>query len=375
MRQLADWASGFTFTDLERELAARGGQVPGDKQFKLLDWKEGKEVYRDGGALPQPGKIIVTTEPPAANEKLARFTTPQLVGMLLIKNRELQLDCARGIWGLDQREDICDIPNEQIKENARCVAAICLKGDLKPGGPGFLTLPLRTFETSEKLCAGERFGNQPVYTGWIATGFLVEEDVIATACHCLDTYPLADYRFIFGFQMVNGHKVVDRVCQDEVYEAKEIIDRRSPNIRNLSDKRAPQPDWALIKLNRKVVGQRKAEQFKGEIRTGQPVYMIGHPRGLPLKAAPGASVCDIANDCFASNLDVFQGNSGSPVFDGNTHEVVGLLTRTDEKDFRETPKGVKAVVYPNFDIYSYGPQCTMTSKLMVCMIEKRNESV
>lgn len=375
MTRLENLSVNFTFEELERELAARAAGVPGDKRFKLMDWKEGMSGYRGGGALPQPGKIRVTSEPPVPNKELARFTAPDIVGMLLIKNRELQPDCTRGIWGLDQREDICDIPNEQIRENARCVAAICLEGDLRQAEPGFLTLPLRAFEESFKLCSDERFGKQPAYTGWMATGFLVEEDVLATACHCIDKYPLADYRFIFGFKMMNGHKVVDRFCKDEVYKAKEIIDRHSPDIRNLSDKRAPQPDWARVKLDRKVAGQRVAEPFNGEIRTGQPVYMIGHPRGLPLKAAPGANVCDIANNCFASDLDVFSGNSGSPVFDGNTHKVVGLLTRTDEKDFRKTAGGIKSVVYPNFDIISYGPQCTIASQFMTCMIEKRGNSV
>jgi len=266
-----------------------------------------------------------------------------------------------GIWGLDERLDYYDIENQQVRENTECVAAICLKGDLRQGKAGFYTLPVRNFGESYNLVRSERFRDQPAYNGFICTAFLVEEDVIATASHCLDNYPLSDYRFIFGFKMLNSLQAVTDIPDNDIYRAVKIIDWYSPDIHNLSDKLAPQPSWALVRLDRRVTGKRVAKLSKSDLPIDQGVYMIGHPCGLPLKVAPGASVFKILNNCFVADLDSFAGNSGSPIFDGKTHEVVGLLSRTDSKDFRETHEGVFSVIYPSYDEISYGPICTGVS--------------
>lgn len=54
--------------------------------------------------------------------------------------------------------------------------------------------------------------------------------------------------------------------------------------------------------------------------------MLGYPSGLPLKATVNVSITSFDNSGgFYTSLDAFQGNSGSPVFDLNTPQVIGVL--------------------------------------------------
>jgi ankyrin repeat protein len=59
--------------------------------------------------------------------------------------------------------------------------------------------------------------------------------------------------------------------------------------------------------------------------------VIGSPSGLPLKVASGAKVRDNLHPFyFNANLDTFQGNSGSAVFNAETGVVEGILVRGEE---------------------------------------------
>ena len=69
------------------------------------------------------------------------------------------------------------------------------------------------------------------------------------------------------------------------------------------------------------------------------MFVIGHPVGLPLKVAAGASVRDAGKiGYFVADLDTFGGNSGSPVFNTATKKIEGILVRGDT-DFIKSPAG------------------------------------
>lgn len=56
--------------------------------------------------------------------------------------------------------------------------------------------------------------------------------------------------------------------------------------------------------------------------------------GLPMKVALNASMQGNTNpQFFYTSLDAFQGNSGSPVFQLDTHKVVGILV-SGEIDYK-----------------------------------------
>jgi hypothetical protein len=113
--------------------------------------------------------------------------------------------------------------------------------------------------------------------------------------------------------------------EDDVYEGVEVIGRKLTQT---------QTDWALVRLNRPVVG-RSPVSFRtaGKISADQKLFVIGHPCGLPLKFADGASVRDNSpKPFFVANLDTYGGNSGSPVFNAKNYRVEGILVR-GENDF------------------------------------------
>ena len=88
-------------------------------------------------------------------------------------------------------------------------------------------------------------------------------------------------------------------------------------------------DFALIKLDRKVVGRKPLKLADKRVELGQKIFVMGHPSGLPLKYADGARVFETEDVYFSTNLDTFGGNSGSPVFNAETFEVAGILVRGD----------------------------------------------
>jgi V8-like Glu-specific endopeptidase len=91
-------------------------------------------------------------------------------------------------------------------------------------------------------------------------------------------------------------------------------------------------DYAIVQLDRRV-SDRTPLEFRNdsEIDLGTPLTVIGSPSGLPLKVASGANVRDTSHlYSFKANLDTFQGNSGSAVFNSKTGIVEGILVRGEE---------------------------------------------
>lgn len=92
----------------------------------------------------------------------------------------------------------------------------------------------------------------------------------------------------------------------------------------------------MLKLDRPVVGRTPIPiPTPSLLRVGTPLYTIGHPVGLPMKFGGGAEVKQMAEgqrSMFLANLDTYAGNSGSPIFNGATNQVVGLLVG-GEADF------------------------------------------
>lgn len=340
----------FTVEELDMELIARAAQTPGEEQFKFKD-REGTP-YRHT-IIAKIKELYDTASP--ANQALSHISTKELAELLMIKSRGLNDE--RAIWNKDDRIDCFQITDNQIRKNANCVAAICLKKDLTDTNNGFSILKVKNYGTVFNLCSQEPFRNQPIAAGRLCTGFLVKEDMIATAGHCADETSVADLRIVFGFHMLNPFKSVTRVPQKNIYKGVKIIHRTY-------DPKGSGSDWALIKLVRKVEGHPVVKLSEKAICRNQLVYILGHPCGLPLKYTSGAKVRDITDACFAADLNIYCGNSGSPVFDRKTHEVIGIVVRGATQDFRWTGKGWLSIIYPNADIHSKEPQCTRVSEFI-----------
>jgi Trypsin-like peptidase domain len=227
------------------------------------------------------------------------------------------------IYGTDDRQDVFEITDPASLNDIDSVVSLFDASDVVDNGDGTSTLKTQNFRTSQNLCPTERFGEQPI--GCFCSGFLVAPDVIATAGHCVNTSNVTNVRFVFGFRMLDAATAQTQIDNAEIYSGVSIIGREEV---------ATGPDWALVRIDRAVTNHALTNiRREGRVGDGQTVHVIGHPVGLPTKFAGGAAVRDNEPSAFfVANLDTYGGNSGSPVFNSDTHEVEGILVR-GETDF------------------------------------------
>ena len=289
---------GFDIEQLRQELLARGasghGLISAALAFEKIDL---------GGA-----------------SALAPFASEHIVAML----REKQ----KAIYGTDDRKDLYDVNLGPVLQNSESVCSLFRASRVKDNGDGTSTLVLGRFGTSNNLCPDEPFVNQPV--GAFCSGFLVAPDLIATAGHCVNQDNVTTIRFVFGYRMTDPGAAPTNIPNSNIYAGAAVVGR-------VLTKNAA--DWCVVRLSRPVAGRAPLQMRRaGRIADGQSIYVIGHPCGLPAKFADGANVrTNTQPSFFTANLDTYGGNSGSPVFNADTHQVEAVLVR-GAPDF--VPKGV-----------------------------------
>jgi hypothetical protein len=254
------------------------------------------------------------------------------------------------IYGTDDRADVFQLPSGPNLDDVDSVVALFRRGDITDNGNGTSTLQTQNFGIARNLCTGERFRDQP--TGAFCSGFLVAPNIIATAGHCVDANNVANTRFVFGFRMRDATTAETIINNGEIYSGVAVIGRQ------LDGNGA---DWSLVRIDRSVPNHRIARiRLTGQIGDTQALHVIGHPSGLPTKFAAGAAVRNNQpNAFFVANLDTYGGNSGSPVFNNDTHEVEGILVR-GETDFVSQGNCNVSLVCPTSGCR--GEDCTRTTE-------------
>ncbi len=174
------------------------------------------------------------------------------------------------------------------------------------------------------FCESEKFTEQP--NAGVCSGFLVGPDLLVTAGHCVVVADFCEkYKWVFDFKVDAESKTAGLdVKEENVYSCKKVISNALANSLGL--------DYGLIQLDRKVKGRKPLEvRSEGKVQDAGSLVVIGSPSGLPLKVAAGATVrTNTHSFFFSANLDTFQGNSGSAVFNAETGVVEGILVRGEE---------------------------------------------
>lgn len=226
------------------------------------------------------------------------------------------------IYGSDDRRDIFEETNSMYLELANSTAAMIENGKVRATESGFVVGG--TTLAQRGICADARFADQATTAD--CSGFLVGDDLLVTAGHCItNEYDCLNRKWVFNY----NHQTPDVTSEitveaDDVYSCEQIIDRQLDQV--------SKNDFALIKLDRKVVGRNPLKfRTEGKIEEGDKIVVIGHPTGLPTKIADNAWVRDNSNPVyFVANLDTFGGNSGSAVFNATTGLVEGILVRGEQ---------------------------------------------
>lgn len=257
----------------------------------------------------------------------------------------------------DDRKDWYEIKDEGIKKDAGCAAVIFMNNGVNDEGNRYSILKTKNYGKLFNLCECERFRDQSVAAVPFFTGFLVKEDVIATAGHCVHERKVASLRIIFGYKMIAPFTPVTEVPKENVYKAVKIIDR-------VYKRTEDGQDWALLKLDRKVKDQEVATLSRQEISINQSIHVIGHPVGLPLKYAAGTILKSRTGKAyFTADLNIYSGNSGSPVFNSDTHEVIGMVVRGYDQNFRLAGNCWVSIGRPDLN-RTGGVCCTNTSEFI-----------
>jgi V8-like Glu-specific endopeptidase len=320
-----------SFDEMIKELIARGNH-----RILTQEWLKIKGIQNLPDTDPTMIKLstLFEAEHHTCKKKFEHIETRDLY-KVFNSLTEYVIEAKR-IFGRDDRMDWCDIRNEKVKRNSACVVGICHREDLVDNQDGFSNLKVRPYAESTLLSRDMRFLSQPVSTGNFYNGFIVTRDIVATAGHCINQETeVKNLRFVFGYKMRHTEVPEIRIPNENIYHGLEFIDGKY---------KKEGADWAFVRLDREVIGQEIAvfPREKRRIPDGQSVYVMGHPRGLPLKYAPKANVCKDGNNnpvYFEANLDTLMGNSGSPVFNSDTHEIEGILVSTPEDYIYQSGSG------------------------------------
>ena len=228
------------------------------------------------------------------------------------------------IYGEDNRKDLYNVKSSELIEIARSTVALIPSRKMQSLTNGLASYGTTTFGDSRPLCSTERFRDQ--LNAPICSGFLVGENLVVTAGHCIETQKeCKDLVFVFDYAMENAENL-KRQSLKNAYRCKEMIGRKKIDTG---------ADWALVELERNVTDREPLKiRQSGELQPGDELYVVGHPSGLPTKLTDGAYVRsrDQDNGFFVANLDTYGGNSGSAVFNAKTNEIEGILVR-GEQDF------------------------------------------
>lgn len=157
------------------------------------------------------------------------------------------------------------------------------------------------------------------------SGFLIAEDLVLTAGHCVAEEGICGkIEIALNYDLGRLTPAMINIACKEIVKVKNDISGQGV-------------DYALIRLEKKA-SSLSLKVAKEDLKKNDPIYTLGYPLGSFKKKATGV-VRQILEPqgTYVANLDIFEGNSGSPVFSENTHELVGVVSG-GEDDFVQDKK-------------------------------------
>ncbi len=221
------------------------------------------------------------------------------------------------IYGDDDRVEYFQLGSDDLKAQADATVALIRVSNLEIDGD-FVNLKTTPYGQSLGLCTSEPYFEQDTIA--YCSGSLIAPDIVLTAGHCLRQQTTCDAtRFIFGFRLTTPGPASKQVPASQVYSCKALL-------HTVADPKGE--DFALVRLDRPVTFAKPLPyRTEGTLKLADPLRVMGHPSGLPLKIAGHAEVRAINSNFLTANLDTYGGNSGSGVFNESNGQLEGVLVR------------------------------------------------
>ncbi len=254
---------------------------------------------------------------------------------------------AKSIYGTDDRKDWFESSDDMKNQWARSTLALIRNSNskIKRIENGYYMITARSHGDRNDLCPGVAFMDQP--TPALCSGFLIYDDLIVTAGHCLrNNQECRSTYFVFDFAKQREDQDEYRIPASSVYTCGEIVTR----------KKMGWDDFAVIRLDRPVTDRTPLKfRRQGSVSVGDELTLIGHPGGLPSKITEGL-VKEVGPHFFAS-VDAISGSSGSPVINTRIGWVEGFLVFGNE-DYKEMGSQEKDLCRVDYVCDLNGDECT-----------------
>ena len=229
-----------------------------------------------------------------------------------VMTESIEYISAKAIYGEDNRYEVDDASKE-IQKLSKVVFAKFYHEDLKSIDDNNFKINHRTI-IDDGFCPEVRFAEQ-ISTAK-CSGFLVADDIIITAGHCVVSQQECDKMlWALDYSLETQHS--NTLKKKNVFQCKEVLAQRLG--KNF--------DYAVIQLEKKVSNREplQVDFDSSGIRHDDTIFLIGYPFGLPAKVTDKGNILMNINNFFLSDIDALGGNSGSPVFNSRTHKVEGIL--------------------------------------------------
>lgn len=233
-------------------------------------------------------------------------------------------------YGGDSRRDVNNLSNSLDAVSwSRSVVSFIPWDALEPLGPDQHRITAPTLRDRFQVCGFEPFRAQP--SAAFCSGFLVGDDLVATAGHCYKaTTACEDYAIVFGFAWETTGDNPLIVANQDLYTCEEVVARHVTKMKR---------DYAVVRLDRAVPDRAPLPIDRdSRAQVDDALTMIGSPSGLPLKIDEGLFVRTAAAGAptFVTTADAYSRSSGSPIIRNGS--VVGLHV-AGASDFVKHPSG------------------------------------
>jgi integrin beta 3 len=153
-----------------------------------------------------------------------------------------------------------------------------------------------------------------------------------TASHCFDEVDRCENTVVL-FDYYSKEK--SSWTTQETRRCKKVLSATKPTDIDFTDPDAFS-DYVLFEIDEPIFNRVPLKLATSQAPfVDQEVYTIGHPRGRAMKIADQAKIFHVINKNIVTNLDGFHGNSGSPILDARTHEVIAIYSSGDEDDHEQ----------------------------------------